>query len=189
MVVKKKKQILKKKKKQWFEVFAPKMFNNALLGEIYVSESSDLIGKVIKLNLSAVTRIRNNNVNILFKVSSVKEGKGYSDVIGYGMVGSYMKRVVRKNKSKVDASYSLKNKDDKAVVIKPILVTRSLITSKKLRDLRLKLDEFIKEEIEKTNSVDFIGNLVNHTFQEKMKASLSKIYPLAVAEIKSFRIK
>lgn len=187
MAVKKKRQILKKKKKKWFSIVAPGNFGN--LGEAYVADSNDIMGRMITLSLGAVTSIRNNNVNLTFRVVSVKEGKGNADLVGYKLVNAYLKRIVRKNKSKVEASYVLKSKDGKDVIIKPFLVTRSLITSKKARDLRFKLDEFVKAEVGANSSKELISSLVNNKLQDKMKVTLSKVYPLSVVAVKFFRIR
>ena len=186
-VIKKKHQVLKKKKKNWFSLLGPKLFGNNEMGEAYVSESKELIDKNVVLSLSALGKVRNNNVSISMRITDVKDGKGVSEIIGYSLSNAYVKRVVRKNKTKITGSYKLKSKDNKDINVKAILVTRSKINSGVSRDLKKKLDEFILNEFSKSSFDKSIEGLVSHETQNNMKKLLSKVYPLSIAEIRFFK--
>ena len=117
------KKLDKKKKKKWFSVFAPKNFGGAEIGESYVADSQNLIGKTIRVNLSNVARVRGNNIRIKFEITKVTEDKAQTEPIVYQMLSSHINRIVRKNRSKIDAALKLKTKDGVNVIIKPIIIT------------------------------------------------------------------
>ena len=116
----------KVKKKKWFPIYSPKSFGEVLLGETYISESEELNGKYITSNLSTITRsMRKQSVNVQFKVTSVVEGKGQTETVGYSLINAAVKRLVRRGRDKISDSIVAKSSDDKLIRIKPMILTRS----------------------------------------------------------------
>ena len=67
------KTTIKVKKKKWFEIVAPKLFDERVIGETTALEPDKLIGKPVLINLMALTNDpRKQNVSIKFNIESVK---------------------------------------------------------------------------------------------------------------------
>ena len=49
-------QELKKKKKKWVQILASREFNNQEMGETYVDEAENCIGRSMELNLMMLTK-------------------------------------------------------------------------------------------------------------------------------------
>ena len=90
-------------KKQWYSIIAPKLFNNVVLGETLVYEPEKMVGKCLKQNLMNLTNdIKRQNINVNFEIVNVENGKAHTEIIGYNMVTSSVKRFVRRNVEKID---------------------------------------------------------------------------------------
>jgi small subunit ribosomal protein S3Ae len=180
------KKLDKKKKKKWFSVFAPKNFGGAEIGESYVADSQNLIGKTIRVNLSNVARVRGNNIRIKFEITKVTEDKAQTEPIVYQMLSSHINRIVRKNRSKIDAALKLKTKDGVNVIIKPIIITRAKVKGGVLTATKQTAIELIEKEIAKSTFDSTLDSIIKYDFQKSIKNALKKVTPITAVEIKYF---
>ncbi len=176
-------------KKEWYPIVAPKIFGNVVLGETYVYDPEQMVGKGITRNLMGLTNdVKRQNINVSFKVSSVQNGKAFADVISYYMAQSSIKRLVRKGVQKIDMSFSCKTSDNKDLRVKPLLITRGLTTGSVATKIRRIAQEFLVKYISAITYDNLINDLVNHKLQMALKSESNKIYPLRVCEIRSMEI-
>lgn len=180
------KKLDKKKKKKWYSIFSPKSFGGAEIGESYVAEPQALIGKTIRVNLSNVARVRGNNIRIKFEVTQVREEKAETEAISYQMLSSHINRIVRKNKSKIDASLKLKTKDNEEIIIKPIIITKAKIKGGVLTATKKEALVILEKEIKKVPFSTTLDSIIKYDFQKSLKAALKKITPINTVEIKYF---
>lgn len=176
----------KKKKKKWYSIFSPKSFGGAEIGESYVAEAQNLIGKTIKVNLSNVAKVRGNNMRIKFIITQVKEEKAETEPVSYEILSSHINRIVRKNKSKIDASLKLKTKDNEEIIIKPIIITRAKVKGGVLTATKYAAIESIKKEISKASFDKTLDSIIKYDFQKELKNSLKKVTPINTVEINYF---
>ena len=176
----------KVRKKQWFQIVAPKLFHNQVIGDIYLYDSADAVGRSVDINLMNLTRdIKRQNIKLKFLINRVSDNKAYADVSGYQMIPASIKRMVRRGKSKLEMSLVTETADKKKIRIKPIIITRTLVKSSVAAGLRKKAEEIIDKNFRKTNYANLIEEIVFHKFQSNLKKILNKIYPLKVCEIRS----
>ena len=176
-------------KKEWYPILAPKIFENTVLGETHVYDPEQMIGKGITQNLMSLTNdVKRQNININFKVFDVQNGKAFTNVIGYHMVQSSIKRLVRRNIEKIDMSFSCKTSDNKTSQIKPLLITRSDTTGSVAAKMRRTAKDFLVKYISLISYDNLISDLVTHKMQNELRKELNKIYPLRVCEIRSMEI-
>jgi len=179
----------KVRKKQWFQIVAPKLFHNQVIGEIYLYEAADAIGRYVNANLMNLIRdIKRQNINIKFVINRVSDNKAFTDVAGYEMIPASIKRMVRRGKSKIEMSLVAETSDKKKVRIKPVLITRNLVKSSVSLGLRKKAEELVIKNFKKSIYTNLVQAIVSHKFQVDLKRSLSKIYPLRIFEIKGMQI-
>ena len=177
----------KVRKKKWLKIIAPRTFNNMVLGESYVYDAKQLIGKSLKVNMMTLSRDpKQQHLNILFKVTKLDGDTGLAEVKGFVIVPSFLKRIVRRGKNRLDMSFKCKIKD-KVIRIKPILLTRSQTHSSVLKDLRKTAIEIIKKAFANYKYDDLVMDLLAYKVQRKIKSDLGKIYPLKSCDIRSIK--
>ena len=176
---------VKVKKKVWHTIIAPKEQNNAVLGETYVSEPQVAIGKTVHANLRTITdNMRDQNVYLKFKITQLAGQNLQTEVTGYYMTPSSLRKLTRRNSLRIDDSFVVATKDAKKVRIKPIAVTRHDTVHSIGTAIRKEMRNFIAREIAKIEFNELIGELVSHQLQNASKKKLSKVYPLRAVEIK-----
>jgi len=176
-------------KKEWYPILAPKIFQNAVLGETPVYDPQNMIGKGLTTNLMNLTRdIKRQNVNVNFRIVDVQNGKAFTDIIGYYMAPSSVKRLIRKNISKISMSFSCKTSDNKTLQVKPLLITRAATIGSVATKMRRNSQDFLIKYIASITYDNLINDMVNHKMQSSLKREMNKIYPLRVCEIRSMEI-
>ncbi len=176
---------VKVKKKKWYPIYASKNFNEKLLGETYLSDSSKILNKFVGISLSVLTEnMRDQNVNLVFKVVSVKDNKGYTELLKYRILPSFIKRFVRRDKSKITDSFTAKDKNKNIIRIKPLIITLNKVTKNKKTEIRKLTKEFLKKELQSMSFEEFVNNLIKYNIQKKLKSILKKISPIRFAEIR-----
>lgn len=176
---------LKVKKKKWYQILAPKEFNEAIIGETPSLDPRLLIDKVVTVNLMDLTRdIKKQNINMRFKVTGLKENKAQTEVIGYQTINTFIKRIIRKGRDNIHDSFVCKTSDEKSVRLKPLMITvnktKGVVINSLIKALRVNLTEYVK----KITYKELVNDLVSHNLQSSLKNSLKKIYPLRSLEIK-----
>lgn len=176
----------KKRKKKWIPIFATKEFNNQNIGETYLDEPEQAIGRRIKVNLMTLTRdSKKQNFNVFFKVVEVKNNQAQTEFYKYHMQVAQLKRITKKNKNKVDDSFIYTTKDNKKVTIKPIIITRTLTYKSTLSDIRKSTREFLVNYTKKVNSNQILKDIVSNNLQREIKGNARKVTPVVNCIIKS----
>ncbi|MBN1274938.1 hypothetical protein JXA12_01475 [Candidatus Woesearchaeota archaeon] len=183
----KKKQVLKQKtKKKWYPVYAPAVFGNQLIGESHVGAAEQLRGKFINANLAAITNdMKKQNIAVKLRVNKVIEGKGQTEVIGIHLVQGFVKRLVRRGRTKVDDSFTAKTKDGQLTRIKPLILTTTTCVASTASQLRLEARKALAERASKTGFINLVQDILNLTIQKNLKEQLNKIHPIRSVDIRS----
>ncbi|MEK6907311.1 MAG: hypothetical protein AABW45_02190 [Nanoarchaeota archaeon] len=177
-------QIIKKKKK-WFGIIAGPEFKNAEIGETLSNEDAPLVGRTLEVNLANINQDpKSQNIKIKFKIKEVKGNEAYAEVISYAMLSTYVKRVIKPAKEKIDDSFVYTTKDNVKVKIKTIMLTKAKTQHSVLSSIRKKSHEYLQDYCKKNEYGGLIVDLSSHNIQRDLKNFLKKVYPLSVCEIR-----
>jgi small subunit ribosomal protein S3Ae len=180
---------LKRQKKKWLSILAPKLYNENHLGESFVHDESELMGKRIKVSLmNLVNNMRKQNVHLLFEVNKVSNATGQTKIIGYSMSNSLIKRAVRSGKTRIDDSTNYKSKNGFLIRIKPFILTNNRAPKGVAQNLRRKIKELLKDSLKQMTHEQFFNALVKGDFQKNLRSKLTKIFPLRTFEIRLAKI-
>ncbi|MBM3198564.1 MAG: hypothetical protein FJZ58_04850 [Chlamydiae bacterium] len=168
-------------KKTFHEVQAP---FTATKIQLYAGTPEELDGKVVRIDLTR--NLRGKGLELQMKVRN-NDGQLVAEPIALELAGSYIRRMIRKGTDYVEDSFTLECKDAKAIV-KPFLITRNKVSRALRNTLRLQarahLESFFKTRTPKEAFTDITTNKA----QRELSLKLKKIYPLALCEIRVFKL-
>ena len=172
-------------KKKWYQILAPKEFNENLIGETPSLDPRLLIGKVIRVNLMNLTRdIKKQNTNIRFKIIGLIENKAQTEVIGYQIIPAFIKRIIRRGRNNLHDSFVCETSDGKRIRLKTLIITihktKGAVTNSLTNSMKVNLKDYVK----KISYKELIHELISYKLQINLKNSLKSIYPLRNCEIK-----
>jgi len=189
MAKKAKKVEAKIKKKKWFSIVAPKFLSEQVLGESLADQAKELIGKTVTANLMNLTGDpKKQSVNLRFQVTAVGENKVMTECIGYDISPSSIKRIVRRNRERLDDSFVVMTSDQKLVRIKPLVLTRFNTNRSVTTTLRKRIRVEVQQAVNSNTFEGLVRDLSQNKFQTKLKDSLKKIYPVAICEVRNLLI-
>ncbi len=180
---------IKVKKKLWYSILAPKVFSEKEVGESYLASAESALGRVVKINLRDLTgNVKDQSAYLSFKIEKVQGTQLHTSLMGYELMPSHVKRMVRKNVDRLDDYYELVTKDGDQFVLKSLMMTISQ-THRSIRAvIRKQLGELLAEEAGKVDFDTFVSNIVGYKLQFAAKKKLSKIYPLREVAVRYLRL-
>ncbi|MDE1762115.1 MAG: hypothetical protein KGH59_01230 [Candidatus Micrarchaeota archaeon] len=183
------KSIEKWKTKQWFNVHTPQILGEAVIGEIPAQDESSVMGRVIKVSLSWITKNPSHSfMTIGLRVSSAK-GNAAQTEIGYlEQIYSYTHSLVRRGSSAVYTISKHKDSAGKKIVLKLIGISRYKINTPKKAGIRKAVIDFANDYIASKTTEEFVKSVIDGSFQVEAMKVASRVAPMAKLEVKKVEL-
>ena len=169
-------------KKEFFEVKAPMVSTKISL---YASSAEALVGRIVKIDMTK--SLRGKALEMKMRITMDKEGL-IAQPINLELVGSYIRRMMRKGTDYVEDSFKVKCKDTE-VVVKPFMITRHKVSRAVRKALRDNARQYLEGYLTTRTSGEVVSEITTNKIQKDLSLRLRKIYPLALCEIRVFEIK
>jgi len=184
-MAKAKQAAIKIKKKRWFKIFAPKLFNEKLLGESFVTDQNLLLNKYVTVNLMGLTGdIKKQGIDMTFRVSALRPEGATTEIISFELVPSAVRRLVKRGNKAIEDSFTVKTKDDVIVRIKPLVFTRTKSKGSTATQIRKTMKTLLIRRIQTIGYYNLIMDLVGYAIQRPLRDELNRIYPIRTCEIR-----
>ncbi len=185
----KKESRVKTIKKSWFKILAPAIFGAGELGETYLSSAENALGRTLRHNLKELTgNVKDQNAYLLFKIDKTQGTTLHTIPLGYELTVSSVKRMVKKNTTRLDDCFTSVSKDGKKVAVKSVLITSIKIQRSVGKALKRTLQDTVNEDLHQNDFATFLANLAGGKLRNELRKRLAKIYPLKEAAIRSVTI-
>jgi len=163
------------KAKNWYQVLAPPLFDNVPIAETLADRPHVLINRVTELSLQDITNdFRKSHIKLFFKIHKVEESNARTQFVGHTLTSDYLRRMIRRRRSRIDGVYDVATRDGAYLRVKPFATTDKRIQNsqkKLIRDVMRKtildagktktLNEFIKDILEGKTGSDIYKNCKN----------------------------
>jgi small subunit ribosomal protein S3Ae len=179
----------KVRKKKWFPVLAPKLFQERVIGEIPLYDSSAMLKRSLTVNMMNLTGDpKTQHINVKVRIIDVKEGKGLTEILGYEIMPSSVKRLVRRERTKIDDSVVVMTSDGKKVRIKPLLVTNSVVNSSVTKAIRVRMRNNLVRFVARINYERLVEEIMSYKMQKFLGNLACDITPIRNSEIRAFTL-
>ncbi|MEM4337075.1 MAG: hypothetical protein QXG86_03655, partial [Candidatus Woesearchaeota archaeon] len=173
------------KLKRWYPIVAPSFLKKSFIGETPSISSEKVIGRCAEISLAAVTgEIKKQHINVTFRVVGFEGNNAITDIKKIEISPAYIKRNVRKGKTRVDDSFVLKTADNKEVRIKPFIISKDRINNTKQTLLRKLTKTELKEYVTKTSYEQLLEDILSYKLQKLVINILKKVCPIKTFEIR-----
>lgn len=168
-------------KKAFYEVSVPLTSSKIV---VYGESPESFNGKVITLDLTRSLKGKSLELKCRLKTEG---GKILGDPTGIELVGSYIRRMMRKSSDYVEDSFGVECKDMKAIV-KPFMITRNRVSRAVRNTLRNEARKYIESHFKSRSARELFSEITANKVQREMSLKLKKVYPLALCEIRAFKL-
>ena len=188
MVNEKKRTVDTWKKKKWCPILADETFDNKEIGRTIALENKNVVGRTIKKSLDSLTNnVKDSLYIITFRIDKIIGGKGEAVISEMDTKPGNLKRLIRRQKSKIEDIINVETKDNHNLKLKVIFITGAKYTTKMRTEARKIIKTYFITEIKEKTLKEVWNELIYQKLSEKAKVKLTKlgfVNKIVVAKVK-----
>jgi len=173
-----------RQEKRWYTVHAPEQFDRAELGETPADESDQVLGRTVETTLGDLQDdAGENNTKLTFKINDVGSDAAYTEFIEHELTRDYLRSLVRRGASKIEAYITVLTTDDYRVQIQPVAFTTKKADASQEKAIRRVMIDMVEEAGEERTFEALIDSVVEGRLSSAIYGEAKSIYPLRRVEI------
>ena len=173
-----------KQEKRWYTIHAPQQFDRQELGQTPADEPNKVLGRDIETTLGELSNdASENNTKLTFKINDVGSDAAYTEFVKHELTRDYLRSLVRRGASKIEAYITVLTTDDYRVQIQPVAFTTKSADASQEQAIRRTMIDLVEEAAEDRTFEDLIGSVVEGRLSSAIYGEAKTIYPLRRVEI------
>ncbi|MBX0294700.1 30S ribosomal protein S3ae [Haloarcula nitratireducens] len=174
----------RKQQKRWYTVQAPEQFDREVLGETPADEPDKVLGRTIETTLGELKNdASENNTKLTFKINEVASDSAYTEFTKHELTRDYLRSLVRRGSSKIEAFVTVLTTDDYRVQIQPVAVTTKKADASQEKAIRRTMIDLVEETARERTFEEVIDSVVEGRLSSAIYGEAKEIYPLRRVEI------
>ena len=172
-------------RKNWYEIVAPKMFGEKVVGETLAADPKQLIGRTIDVSLMELSRdFSRFYIKLNLQITEVNGTKALTKFMGHDTMYERVYRMVQRHSRRIDVIQDVTTKDGVKIRVKTIFTLIRRVNTSIKKEARALARQIIEETAKETEFEDFINSVVQGNLQKTIRAKCTKIYPVGNIEIR-----
>jgi len=177
------------KAKNWYQIVSPSLFNNVPVAETLAETPDSLIGRVTEVSLQNLTNdFRKSHIKLLFSVDRVEQNTAHTQLKGHVLTSDYLRRMIRRRKSRVDGVFTVQTRDGALLRVKPFAIAEKRIQSSQKKLIRNVMNEVIDKEAKTKTLNAFIRDCLEGKIGSEIYKHCKIYYPVKRIEINKTEI-
>ncbi|ELY94882.1 30S ribosomal protein S3Ae [Natrialba chahannaoensis JCM 10990] len=173
-----------KQEKRWYTVLAPEQFDRTELGETPADEPEKVYDRTIETTLGELNNnASENNTKLTFKITDVGSDAAYTEFMEHSLTRDYLRSLVRRGASKIEAYVTVLTTDDYRVQIQPVAFTTKKADASQEKAIRNQMVQMIEAAAEERTFEELIDSVVEGRLSSAIYGEAKTIYPLRRVEI------
>ena len=172
------------KAKNWYQILSPTLFDNVPVAETLAEAPHHLMGRVTEVSMQDLTNdFRKSHIKLYFKINKIEGSNALTQFDGHTLTSDYLRRMIRRRKSRIDGVYDVETKDGAYLRVKPFAITEKRIQNSQKRLLRgIMKDTVVKEGKSKTLN-EYLKDMLDGKVGSDIYKNCKNIYPVKRVEI------
>jgi len=172
------------KSKNWYQILAPTLFDAIPVAETLSETPDNLIGRVTEVSLQDITNdFRKSHIKLAFKVERVEQTSAYTTLKGTALTSDYLRRMIRRRKSRIDGVFDVETRDGALVRIKPFAIAEKRIQSSQKKLIRNVMNDVIQKEGKAKTLNEFIRDSIDGKIGSEIHKHCKIYYPVKRIEV------
>ncbi|HEC94968.1 MAG TPA: 30S ribosomal protein S3ae [Thermoplasmatales archaeon] len=172
------------KAKSWYRILAPALFDNVAVAETLAADKNLLINRVTEVSLQDLTGdFRRSHVKLHFKIDKVEGSDAHTFFIGHNLTPDYIRRLVRRRRSRIDGVYDVTTRDGAVIRLKPFATTEKRLQSSQKHVIRGIMKETIFKYAKERTLSELVKDILDGNLSTEISKNCKKFYPLRKVEI------
>jgi small subunit ribosomal protein S3Ae len=178
-----------REEKQWYTVLASDEFDRDELGDTLAEESDQVLGRTLETTLGDLRNdASGNNTKLTFKINEVASDTAYTEFIKHEMTRDYMRSLVRRGSSKIEAYVTVLTADDYRVQIQPVALTTKSADESQEKAVRRTMTDRVENAAAERTFDDLVDSVVEGRLSSAIYTEAKTIYPLRRVEVQKMTL-
>jgi small subunit ribosomal protein S3Ae len=178
-----------KRGKRWYTIFAPEQYDRAELGQTVADEPEKVIGRTIETTLGELTDDAGaNNTKLTFKITDVGSDAAYTEFVKHELTRDYLRSLVRRGASKVDATITVLTTDDYRVRVQPVAFTTKKADRSQEQAIRRIMIDIVEDAAAERDFQSFVESAVEGRLSSAVYGDAKTVYPLRRVEVQKLTL-
>ncbi|MEE1150774.1 MAG: 30S ribosomal protein S3ae [Methanobrevibacter sp.] len=170
--------------KSWYTIKTPVNFEDKEIGETPAKDPELLIGRGVEVTMRELTGdFSKQYIKLRFEIDNVAGNVANTKFTGHKTTTDYVRSMIRRGTSRIDASAVVKTKDDRLLKLQVLAVTIRRAKSSQQRFMRKTIEELLIEAAAEKSFDELVTVCVNGKLASEIYHNAKKIYPLKRVEI------
>ena len=179
----------RREQKRWYTLLAPEQFDRAELGETIAEESDQVLGRTIETTLGDLRNdASENNTKLTFQVNEVASDSAYTEFVKHELTRDYLRSLVRRGSSKIEAYVTVLTEDDYRVQIQPVALTTKSADESQEKAIRRTMIDLVEESARERTYADLVDSVVEGRLSSAIYNEAKTIYPLRRVEVQKLTL-
>ncbi|MDY9924659.1 30S ribosomal protein S3ae [Methanosarcina sp.] len=177
------------KSKEWYNIEAPVYLNRAVVGNTIAGDPALLLGRNVETTVGELTNdMTKNNTKVVLRISNVVGDTATTDLMGHELTTDYIRSIVKRQTSRIDANVEVKTKDGYIIRVKPTCFTIKRARSSQMKAIRELMVEIVKRRAAESDFETFMQEAILGRLSAAIYRQAKFIYPLRRVEIRKTEV-
>lgn len=177
------------KSKEWYNIEAPAYLNRVIVGTTMAGDPSLLVGRNVETTVGELTNdMTKNNTKVILRVNNVVGDIATTDLMGHELTTDYVRSIVKRQTSRIDANVDVRTKDGFVIRVKPTCFTIKRARSSQMQAIREMMVDIVKKRASETDFETFMQEAILGRLSAAIYRQVKFIYPLRRVEIRKTQV-
>ncbi|MCL2318240.1 MAG: 30S ribosomal protein S3ae [Methanomassiliicoccaceae archaeon] len=177
------------KAKEWYNVHAPKMFNEMVIGETPAADPELLLGRTVEVTVQDLTGdFSKMHIKLKFKIVGSDGHEAKTTFIGHDLTSDYVRRLTRRKKTKTDHVVDVVTFDRFKLRIKTMSIAERRIQSSQEDGMRAIIGVTLVEMAAKMTLSDVVKAIISGELAKDLARACRVVIPMKRLEIRKTEV-
>lgn len=178
------------KSKTWYNIETPDFISRTNIGSTLAETPEQLVGRVVETTVGEIANdFTKHNTKIRLEINDVNGDIANTRFLGHEITTDYLRSIVKRQTSRIDANLDVKTKDGYVIRVKPICFTVKRARTSQIKGIREVMNNIVKERAAELNFEQFIEEAIMGKLSANIYRNAKSIYPLRRVEIRKTEVK
>lgn len=170
--------------KNWYQIHAPKIFDEVIVAETLAEKPEMLQNRITEVSMQNITNdFRKSHIKLFFRVDHVQDSDAHTVYDGHTLTSDYLRRMIRRRKSRVDGVYDINTRDGATLRVKPFAITEKRIQTSQKKLIRQTMKDTILKEGKNKTLNEFLRDMLDGKIGSEIYKNCKTLYPVKRVEI------
>jgi len=171
--------------KVWYKIITPESFGSKEIAETPAETPEQVIGRIAETTLYQISGdIKKDYVKLFFKIVKIEGDQAKTIFVGHDVTSDYIRRLVRRRKSRIDAIFPMTTTDGYKIRVKITAIADKRLNSSLKSAIRKKIIEAVQNNGSNLSFYEFVTYMLSEKIVSDIEKNVKPVYNIKKIEVR-----